>query len=82
MMAEKQKHIINYSACKSVQIIVLTVPNNKKLLIFNYALPHEATCYRLDDRGVGVRVQVGSRIYTSPYSSDLVVVPPNLLYNG
>jgi hypothetical protein len=32
-----------------------------------------ATSYGLDDRGVGVRVPVGSRIFFSP---------PNLLFNG
>jgi hypothetical protein len=29
-----------------------------------------ATGYGLDDRGVGVRIQVGSRIFTSAYCSD------------
>jgi hypothetical protein len=31
-----------------------------------------ATGYQLDDRGLGVRVQVGSRIFTSPYRPDLL----------
>jgi hypothetical protein len=35
-----------------------------------------ATGYGLDDRGVGVRVPVGSRIFSSPRC------PPNLLSNG
>jgi hypothetical protein len=38
-----------------------------------------ATGYGLDDRGVGVRVPVGSRIFSSPRRSDLLWGPPNLL---
>jgi hypothetical protein len=40
-----------------------------------------ATIYWLDDRGVGVRVLVGSRIFTSPCRPDRLWVPPNLLSN-
>jgi hypothetical protein len=36
----------------------------------------------LDDRGIGVRVPVGSRISTSPYRPDRLCGPPNLLSNG
>jgi hypothetical protein len=28
------------------------------------------TAYWLDDRGIGVRVPIGSRIFTSPYRQD------------
>jgi hypothetical protein len=41
-----------------------------------------ATGYELDDRGVGVRVQVWSRILTSPCRPDRFWGPPNLLSNG
>jgi hypothetical protein len=41
-----------------------------------------ATGYGLDDRKVGVRVPVGSRIITSPCHPDRLWGPPNLLYNG
>jgi hypothetical protein len=41
-----------------------------------------ATGYGLNDRGVGVRVPVGSRIFTSPCLSDRLWGPPNLLSNG
>jgi hypothetical protein len=41
-----------------------------------------ATSYRLDDLGVGVRVPVGSRIFTSPNRPDRLWGPPNLLSNG
>jgi hypothetical protein len=39
-----------------------------------------ATGYGLDERGgAGVRVPVGSKIFTSPYRPDRLWVPPNLL---
>jgi hypothetical protein len=41
-----------------------------------------ATSYWLDDRGVGVRVPVGSRIFTSPCRSDRLWGPSSLLSNG
>jgi hypothetical protein len=40
-----------------------------------------ATGYKLDDRGVGVRVPVGSRMFTSPCRRDRLWGPPNFLYN-
>jgi hypothetical protein len=40
-----------------------------------------ATAYGLDDRGVAVRVPVGSTILTSPYSPDRLWGPHNLLFN-
>jgi hypothetical protein len=41
-----------------------------------------ATGYGLDDREVGVRVPVGSRIIISPCRPDRLWGPPNPLYNG
>jgi hypothetical protein len=41
-----------------------------------------ATGYVLDDRGAGVRVPVGPRIFTSQYRPDQLWGPPNLLSNG
>jgi hypothetical protein len=41
-----------------------------------------ATGYGLDDRGVGVRVTVVSRIFSSPHRPDGLWSPPNLLFNG
>jgi hypothetical protein len=38
--------------------------------------------YGLDDRGVGVRVLVGSRIFSPPRRPDGMWGPPNLLSNG
>jgi hypothetical protein len=41
-----------------------------------------ATGYGLDDGGVGVRVPVGSRIFSSPRPPDRLWGPPSLHYNG
>jgi hypothetical protein len=41
-----------------------------------------AAGYGLDDRGVGVRVPVGSRIFSSPRRPDWRWDPPKLLSNG
>jgi hypothetical protein len=41
-----------------------------------------ATGYRLDDQVVGVRVPVGSRIFSFPRRPDRLWGPPNLLANG
>jgi hypothetical protein len=41
-----------------------------------------ATGYGLDDRGVGVRVAVRSRIFSSPRRPDRLWDPPKLLPNG
>jgi hypothetical protein len=41
-----------------------------------------ATGYGLDDRGVGIQVPVGSRIFSSPSRRDRLWGPPNLLSNG
>jgi hypothetical protein len=41
-----------------------------------------ATGYELDDRGVGLQVPVGLRIFSSPRCPDRIWGPSNLLYNG
>jgi hypothetical protein len=41
-----------------------------------------ATGYELGDRGVGVRVMAGSRIFSSLRRSDRLWGPPNILSNG
>jgi hypothetical protein len=41
-----------------------------------------ATAYRLDDRGVGVRVPIELRIFSSPRRADRHWVPPSFLSNG
>jgi hypothetical protein len=41
-----------------------------------------ATGYGLDDWGVGVRVPVGSRIFSSPHRPDWLWGPPSVVSNG
>jgi hypothetical protein len=41
-----------------------------------------ATGYGLDDRGIGVRVPVGARIFSSPCRPDRLWGPPSLLFPG
>jgi hypothetical protein len=57
----------------------------KVLFIRNYSRRNSsvgiATGYWLNDRGVEVRVTVGSRIFTSPRRPDRLCGPPNLLSN-
>jgi hypothetical protein len=42
----------------------------------------KATSYGLDDQEIGVRVPVGSRIFSSPRRLDRLWGPPNLLPMG
>jgi hypothetical protein len=60
------------------------------LQIFNFYIPYKksqdsavgiATGYELDGRGVGVRVPVRSRIFSSPRRPDRLWCPPSLLSN-
>jgi hypothetical protein len=58
--------------------------NETLLFVLNYCRSHGsamgiATGYRLDDWGVGVRVPVEPRIFTSPYYPDRLWGPDNLL---
>jgi hypothetical protein len=48
----------------------------------NCSWKNTSTYVSLDDQGVGVRVPVGARIFTSPCRPDRLWVPPNLLSNG
>jgi hypothetical protein len=47
-----------------------------------YSIVGIATGYGKDDGGVGVRVPVGSRIFSPPRCPDWLWGPPNLLLNG
>jgi hypothetical protein len=49
--------------------------------VFIISLVGIATGYRLDDERVGVRVPVGSRIFSSPRRPNRLWGPPNLLSN-
>jgi hypothetical protein len=47
-----------------------------------YSRYSDCTGYGLDDGAVGVRVPVGSRIFSSPRRPDRLWDPPSLLSNG
>jgi hypothetical protein len=54
-------------------------------LCYNYIfrlLQAHAASYGLDDRGIGVPIPVGSRIFFSLRRPDQLWDPPNLLSNG
>jgi hypothetical protein len=60
---------------------------NTAHVAFSYKISRDSvvgivTGYRLDDRGVGVLVPVGSRIFSSPHRPDRLWVPPSLLSNA
>jgi hypothetical protein len=52
------------------------------LILINLSVVGIATGYGLDDRGVGVRVQVEPRILSSPRRPDRLWGPPDFLTNG
>jgi hypothetical protein len=54
---------------------------NRVILMF-YRVFGIAACYGLNDRGVGVRVPIGSRIFSSSRLPDHIWGPPSLLSNG
>jgi hypothetical protein len=54
----------------------------RKLLNFNQLQITESTGYGLDDRGVGVQVPVGVRVFSSPRRPDRLWGSPNLPSNG
>jgi hypothetical protein len=73
-----------WQLCARLVFLVLRYP----LLMFNVFIlvirsrdsaVGVATGYGLDDRGVGVRVPVGSRIFTFPCRPDRLWGPPSLL---
>jgi hypothetical protein len=55
---------------------------NIQLVLCYFRSRDSATGYGLDDRGVVVRVPVGSRIFSSPRWPDRLWSPPSLLFNG
>jgi hypothetical protein len=55
--------------------------NDELERIWKDTIPCIATGYGLDDRGVGVPVHVGLRIFSSPRRPDQIRGPPNLLSN-
>jgi hypothetical protein len=60
----------------------LSVLGNSELYLLGLPAVGIATGYGLNDRGVGVRVPVGSVIFTSPYRPYRLQGPPKLLPKG
>jgi hypothetical protein len=58
-------------------IIILVSESNNPSISLGTAIGYE-----LDERELGVRVQVGSTIFTSRYRPDRLWGPPNLISNG
>jgi hypothetical protein len=50
--------------------------------VIGFSIVGIATSYGLDDQGVGVRVPIGSRMFSSTNRPDRLWGPPNLLSNG
>jgi hypothetical protein len=76
----------NFATCggRSVGIVRLRTETTE-FVVFCFCLllgVGIATDYGLNDRGVRVRVPVGSRIFTFPRRPDRLWGPPNLLSNG
>jgi hypothetical protein len=63
--------------CTNLALILSTVDRRSR-----YSVVGIKTGYGLDDRGVGVRVSVGSRIFSPQRRPDRPWGPPNLLFNG
>jgi hypothetical protein len=55
-------------------------PGRTPFVFTTFSMTLLATGYRLDDRGIGVRIPVGSRIFSSLRRPDRLWDPPNLLY--
>jgi hypothetical protein len=64
-------------------IIIIIIINTVPLLFWSRdSIVGMATGYGLDDRGVGNRVPIESRIFSSRCRPYLLWGPPNLLSNG
>jgi hypothetical protein len=65
----------------SIRLISLNFSHYLVFLI-SHGSAKDTTYYRLDGKGVGVRVPVGSSIFISPYRPDPLWGPPSLLFLG
>jgi hypothetical protein len=86
-----QKLIPRYDQClssggdyveKQLKYVRIFVHNTFFLIACFDSVVGIATGYGLDDREVGDRVPVGSRIFSSPRRPDRLWVPPSILSNG
>jgi hypothetical protein len=65
---------ILYRVCRTLFSVILIHPQSSVI--------DAASSYGLDDRGVGIRVPVESRIFPSLSRPDRHLGPPSLLSNG
>jgi hypothetical protein len=72
---EREKNLISRSALMKGTSMCVEIKSRDSVV-------GRATGYGLDDRGVGDRVPVGSRIFYSPRRPDRLWGPPSLLSNG
>jgi hypothetical protein len=83
-----KQHYAGYFPLLDVSVISQTIKNDTVIIesvvfsSYRDSVVGIATGYRLDDRGVGVQVPVGSRILSSPRRPERLWVPPDLLCNG
>jgi hypothetical protein len=75
-------NITRRSTCSFISIRDMNKTNSQRSRGSRDSVVGIATGYGLDYRGVGVRVPVGSRIFSSPSRPDRLWGPPNLLSNG
>jgi hypothetical protein len=79
-------HFVHYESYMKPQVSELDLlgdkPASSRMRRSRGSVVGIATGYRLDGRGVGVRVPVGLRIFFSPSRPDRLWGPPNLLSNG
>jgi hypothetical protein len=68
----KGRHDISFEA-------LMKIPKNRVIVAVLWA---KSSGYGIDDRGVGVRVPVGSSIFSSPLHPVRLWGPPNLISNG
>jgi hypothetical protein len=73
--------LVSYEAANTdiIIIIITIVIRNAPAIRSRDIIVDIAIGYGIGDRGVGVRVPVGSRIFSSPCRPDSLWGPPNLL---
>jgi hypothetical protein len=78
----KKEATVKYIEFKHWKIYGRSSQTNSECTIYRDSVVGIATGYVLDDQGIGVRVPVGLRIFSSPRRPDRLWGPLNLLSNG